>query len=154
MYRLQAIQPATLTLTSENTMEIGDIKPSKNHRNPDEVVEQRQHRLYLRQLDGLTPRQLVTEHASREGVSRSTGWRDWKAVQAWNATDYQGEREEMVSRLTAARWRLFNRSFAKGHYQTAASVLDSMSRTCGDGTETNISEDIKLNISIEPSAEK
>ena len=132
-----------------------DIKPSSNHRNPDEVVEQRQHRLYMRQLDGLTPRQLVTEHASRESVSRSTAWRDWKQVQTWNATDFRAEREEMVSRLTSARWRLFNRAFAKGHYQTAASVLDSMSKTVRDGEVDGASQaDVKLNISIEPPAEK
>jgi hypothetical protein len=135
-------------------MEIGDIKPSKNHRNPDEVIEQRQHRLYLRQMDGLTPRQLVLEHVSREGISKATGWRDWKAVQAWNETDFAGERAEMVSRLTAARWRLFNKSFAKGHYQTAASVLDGLSKTCGDGTEFSTAEEVKLNISIEPMADK
>ena len=135
-------------------MEIGDIKPSKNHRNPDEVIEQRQHRLYLRQMDGLTPRQLVLEHVSREGISKATGWRDWKAVQTWNQTDFAGERAEMASRLTAARWRLFNKSFAKGHYQTAASVLDGLSKTCGDGTEFSTAEEVKLNISIEPMADK
>ena len=101
--------------------------------NPREVIEKRQHALYLRQLEGLTPRQLVHDHARREGVSISTAWKDWKAVQSWNATDFQGEREEMVSRLTAARWRLFNKSVSKGHFQTAAAVLDSLSKTCGDG---------------------
>lgn len=123
-------------------------------RNPEEVITQRQHRLYLRQMDGLTPRQLVTEHASRESISLASGWRDWKAVNTWNEQDFQEERAEMVSRLTAARWRLFNKSFSKGHYQTAASVLDSMSRTCGDGEAGTSHQDVKLNISIEPQAEK
>ena len=128
-----------------------DIKPSSNHRNPDEVVEQRQHRLYMRQLNGLTPRQLVTEHASRESISLKTGWSDWKAVQTWNEEDFAKDRDQMVSRLTSARWRLFNRSMSKGHFQTAASVLDSLSKTVRDGEADGASQaDVKLNISIEP----
>ena len=94
------------------------------------------------------------QHASRESISLSSSWRDWKAVNTWNEQDFQEERAEMVSRLTAARWRLFNKSFSKGHYQTAASVLDGLSKTCGDGTEFSVAEEVKLNISIEPAAEK
>ena len=149
------------------SFEAGDAKPGYKgpvnsegkmvygKRNPEEVITQRQHRLYIRQLDGLTPRQLVTEHASRESISLKTGWKDWKAVNRWNAEDFQEDRAEMVSRLTAARWRLFNRSYAKGHYQTAASVLDSMSKTVRDGEVDGASQsEVKLNISIEPPAEK
>jgi hypothetical protein len=60
----------------------------------------------------------------------------------------------MVSRLTAARWRLFNKSMACKNFQTASQVLDSLSKTCGDGTEFSTAEEVKLNISIEPQAEK
>ena len=123
-------------------------------RNPEEVIKQRQHRLYIRQLDGLTPRQLVTDHASRESISLASAWRDWKAVNEWNEQDFATERDQMVSRLTSARWRLFNRSMAKGHYQTACSVLDSLSKTCHDGEPGTSSQDVKLNISIEPQPEK
>ena len=132
-----------------------DIKPSSNHRNPDAVREKRQRVLYMRQMDGLTPRQLVLDHASREGVSVATAWRDWNAVQKWNEEDFSKDREQMVSRLTSARWRLFNRSMSKGHYQTAASVLDSLSKTVRDGEVDVASQsEVKLNISIEPPAEK
>ncbi len=123
-------------------------------RNPEEVITQRQHRLYIRQLDGLTPRQLVTEHASRESVALSTAWKDWKAVNAWNEQDFAADREQMVSRLTSARWRLFNRSMSKGHFQTAASVLDSLSKTCRDGEMDGTQTDVKLNISIEKQSEQ
>ena len=119
-------------------------------RNPEDVITQRQHRLYLRQMDGLTPRQLVYEHCTRESVSKSTGWKDWNAVQKWNETDFQGEREEMVSRLTAARWRLFNKCVAKNNLQSAAAVLDSLSRTCGDGDQMqDAAAAPNLSISIE-----
>jgi hypothetical protein len=145
------------------SFEAGDAKPGYKgpvnsegkmvygKRNPEDVIRQRQHRLYVKQLDGLTPRQLVTEHASRESISLPSAWRDWKAVQTWNEEDFASERELMVSRLTSARWRLFNRSMSKGHYQTAASVLDSLSKTVRDGEVDGASQaDVKLNISIEP----
>ena len=150
-----------------DSFERGDAKPDfkgpvnsegkmvYGKRNPEEVITQRQHRLYIRQLEGLTPRQLVHDHSSRESVSLATAWKDWKAVNKWNAEDFQEDRAEMVSRLTAARWRLFNRSYAKGHYQTAASVLDSMSKTVRDGEVDGASQsEVKLNISIEPPADK
>ena len=156
----RAIKLAIVFLTCVNTM------PAKGHdykgpinadgekvygkRNPEEVIRQRQHRLYLRQMDGLTPRQLVFEHCTRESVSKSTGWKDWKAVQAWNETDFVGERAEMASRLTSARWRLFNKSVQKGHFQTAAAVLDSLSKTCGDGDQMqDAAAAPNLSISIE-----
>jgi hypothetical protein len=146
-----------------DSFEAGDAKPGYKgpvnsegkmvygKRNPEDVIKQRQHRLYIRQLDGLTPRQLVTEHSIRESIALTTSWRDWKAVQTWNEEDFAADRDQMVSRLTSARWRLFNRSMSKGHFQTAASVLDSLSKTVRDGEADNVSQaDVKLNISIEP----
>ena len=145
-----------------DSFEAGDAKPGYKgpvnsegkmvygKRNPEDVITQRQHRLYLRQMDGLTPRQLVFEHCTRESVSKSTGWKDWNAVQKWNREDFAGQREEMVSRLTSARWRLFNKSVAKGHFQTAAAVLDSLSKTCGDGEQMQDAASAPhLSISIE-----
>ena len=145
------------------SFEAGDAKPGYKgpvnsegkmvygKRNPEEVITQRQHRLYIRQLDGLTPRQLVTEHSTRESIALTTAWRDWKAVQTWNEEDFAADRDQMVSRLTSARWRLFNRSMSKGHFQTAASVLDSLSKTVRDGEVDGASQsEVKLNISIEP----
>ena len=120
-------------------------------RNPEDVIRQRQHRLYVKQLDGLTPRQLVTEHASRESISLPSAWRDWKAVQTWNEEDFASERELMVSRLTSARWRLFNRSMASKNFQTAAAVLDSLGKCVREGELDGASQsEVKLNISIEP----
>ena len=145
------------------SFEAGDAKPGYKgpvnsegkmvygKRNPEDVIKQRQHRLYIRQLDGLTPRQLVHDHCSRESISFKTGWSDWKAVNTWNEEDFAADRDKMVSRLTSARWRLFNRSMSKGHFQTAASVLDSLSKTVRDGEADGASQaDVKLNISIEP----
>ena len=146
-----------------DSFERGDAKPDfkgpvnsegkmvYGKRNPEDVIRQRQHRLYVKQLDGLTPRQLVTEHSSRESVSLATAWKDWKAVQTWNEEDFAADREQMVSRLTSARWRLFNRSMASKNFQTAAAVLDSLGKCVREGELDGASQsEVKLNISIEP----
>ena len=52
-------------------------------------VLKRSQRLYARQLEGKTTRQLVLEHASIEGVSETTGWEDWNRVKVWNNEDWE-----------------------------------------------------------------
>ena len=44
------------------------------------VIEARCQRLYSKQLEGKTTRQLVIEHSQKEGISLVTGWADWKKV--------------------------------------------------------------------------
>ena len=53
-------------------------------RNTAEFVQARSQRLYSRQLDGQTTRQLVLEHARIEGISPTTAWEDWNRVKKWN----------------------------------------------------------------------
>ena len=45
-----------------------------------EKVQERAQRLYSRQLDGQTTRQLVIEHSKIEGISETTAWQDWDKV--------------------------------------------------------------------------
>ncbi|ADD95138.1 hypothetical protein [uncultured phage MedDCM-OCT-S04-C491] len=42
--------------------------------------EDRVRRLYRRQLDGLSARALVYDHAEKEQCSINTAWRDWAEV--------------------------------------------------------------------------
>ena len=105
-------------------------------RNPDAVIEARQQRLYKRQLEGLTARQLVLDHSAKEGISTATAWRDWSAVNKWNEEDWQKDRENMRSRLQSMRIKLFNQAMKKGQLQTAAQVLDSLGRVIGESVET------------------
>jgi hypothetical protein len=101
-------------------------------RNPDALIEQRQQRLYKRQLDGLTTRQLVLEHAEREGIATSTAWKDWDAVQKWVAEDFERERPRLVSRIAQMRERLFSAAVKKGQLQTAAMLLKDMGAVVGE----------------------
>jgi hypothetical protein len=119
-------------------------------RNPNALIEQRQQRLYRRQLDGLSARQLVLEHADREGVSVATAWRDWEVVNKWNSEDWAKDRENMLARLQTMRTKLFNAAIRKGQLQTAAQVLDSLGKVVNEaGVESQAAAAPQLNIVVE-----
>jgi len=119
-------------------------------RNPNAVIEARQRRLYKHQQSGLTARALVYEHADRESVSVTTAWRDWEAVQKWNAEDWTTERDSVVARLASMRMRAINLALKKGQLQTAALLMAQLG-ACVNETEslTGNEDAVKLNIQIE-----
>ena len=100
------------------------------------VIEARCQRLYSKQLEGKTTRQLVIEHSHREGISETTGWADWNKVKEWNDQDWLKEREKMIPRLQAMRMRLFNKAISKGQLQTAAQILDSLGKVVGESSSS------------------
>ena len=118
-------------------------------RSPDAVIEDRRRRLYRRQLDGLSDRALVYEHAEKEQVSIPTAWRDWAAIKEWNEEDWQRDRENMLARLQHMRTKLFHQALKKGQLQTASQVLDSIGRVIGESVETVNVQAPELKISIE-----
>ena len=118
-------------------------------RNPDSVIEARRHRLYKRQLEGMTTRQLVLDHASKENIGVETAWRDWRQVKEWNDEDWQKDRDKMIARLQGMRMRLFNQAVKRGQLQTAAQVLDSLGKVLGESEETINLNTPSLSISVE-----
>ena len=129
--------------------EIKKPRRTVGNKSPRMVVEARQHRLYKRQLEGLPARQLVLDHASKEGVSVATGWSDWKQVNSWNDEDWQKDRENMLARLQAARLRLYEKAIRKGQLQTAAQVLDSIGKVIGESVEHVSIQAPELSIKVE-----
>ena len=126
-------QPEAINEAPEVAAEVVENKQRPyGTRNPNAVIEQRQQRLYRRQLDGLSARQLVLDHAERESVSVATAWRDWEAVNKWNAEDWERDRDNMLARLQTMRTKLFNAAIRKGQLQTAAQVLDSLGKVVGE----------------------
>ena len=99
-------------------------------------VLKRSQRLYARQLEGKTTRQLEIEHANIEGVSETIGWQDWNRVKVWNNEDWEKDRESLLPRLQAMRIRLFNKAVKKGQLQTAAQILDSLGKVIGESVVT------------------
>ena len=118
-------------------------------RNPDSVIEARRQRLYNRQLEGLTTRQLVLDHANKENIGVDTAWRDWGKVKEWNDEDWEKDREKMVARLQGMRMRLFNKAMKRGQLQTAAQILDSLGKVIGESVETVNIQAPELSIKVE-----
>ena len=118
-------------------------------RQPDVVIEARRQKLYKRQLEGKTTRQLVLEHAATEGIGIETAWSDWRKVKSWNDEDWEKDREKMVSRLQGMRMKLFNQAMKKGQLQTAAQVLDSLGKVLGESVENININAPQLSISVE-----
>ena len=134
---------------AEPVPEIKKPRRTVGNKSPRLVVEARQQRLYKRQLEGLPARQLVLDHASKEGVSEATGWSDWKQVNSWNNEDWQKDRENMLARLQAARLRLYEKAIRKGQLQTAAQVLDSIGKVIGESVEHVSIQAPELSIRVE-----
>ena len=113
-------------------------------------VLKRSQRLYARQLEGKTTRQLVIEHANIEGISETTAWLDWDRVKVLNNEDCEKDRESLLPRLQAMRVRLFNKAVKKGQLQTAAQILDSLGKVIGESIETVHIQAPELSIKVEP----
>ena len=114
-----------------------------------EKVQERAQRLYSRQLEGQTTRQLVIEHSKIEQISITTAWEDWGKVKTWNTEDWDKDRENMLPRLQAMRVRLFNKAVKKGQLQTAAQILDSLGKVIGESIEPVNIQAPELSIRVE-----
>jgi len=101
-------------------------------RNPDAWIEERQRRLYLRQLSGSSPRALVYEHATREGVSVSTAWRDYAVIQSWNESDWATQRDRTVSRIQQMRLRCIDGAIKAKQFGTAQLLLRDLGAVVGE----------------------
>lgn len=124
--------------------------PKKRTRSTISDVLKRSQRLYARQLEGKTTRQLVIEHSSIENISETTAWHDWDRVKVWNNEDWEKDREALLPRLQAMRIRLFNKAVKKGQLQTAAQILDSLGKVIGESVETVNIQAPELSIKVEP----
>ena len=118
-----------------------------------QAKEDRLRRLYRRQLDGLSARALVYDHAEKEQVSIPTAWRDWRDVKELVDEDWKEDRENMLARLQHMRTKLFHQALKKGQLQTASQVLDSIGRVIGESTEVVNIQAPDLTIKIENKAD-
>lgn len=129
--------PEANNVAPEDSPEVEDKKAKHplgcyGKRNPNAVIEERQKRLYRRQLEGLTTRQLVLDHAVRESISEKTAWMDWRVVTKWNEEDWKKDRESMLSRLQSMRLRLINKAISKGNLQVAMLGLKDLGAHLGE----------------------
>jgi len=101
-------------------------------RNPNAVIEERQKRLYKRQLSGLTVRQLVLEHADRESIAEATAWRDWEVVKQWNEQDWAKDKQSIISRLQSMRLRAIDAAIRKGQIGSAQLLMRDLGAVVGE----------------------
>jgi hypothetical protein len=142
-------QLVTGTVSDSEGQEVKKQRPY-GRRNPDAVIEERQRRLYRRQLEGLTTRQLVLDHASRESISEKTAWMDWRVVSKWNEEDWSKDREALLSRLQGMRFRAINAALKRGQLQTAAALMDSVGKVLNEsGLEQQAAAAPTLNITVD-----
>jgi len=126
-------QPEAINETPEVAAE-GEAKRGNAYgrRNPDAWVEERQRRLYMRQLSGSSPRALVYDHATREGVSLSTAWRDYAVIQSWNESDWAEQRDKTVSRIQQMRLRCIDGAIRAKQFGTAQLLLRDLGAVVGE----------------------
>lgn len=117
-------------------------------RNPDAVIEERRKRLYRRQLTGLPVRQLVLDHADREGIGEITAWRDWDAVKQWNEQDWAKDRESIVSRLQAMRMRAIDAAIRKGQIGSAQLLMRDLGAVVGEVSPEVLAQTQQPSLSI------
>ena len=125
-------QPEAINEAPEVAPEAVKKQRPYGRRNPDAVIEERRKRLYRRQLTGLPTRQLVLDHADREGIGEITAWRDWDAVKQWNEQDWQKDRESIVSRLQAMRMRAIDAAIRKGQIGSAQLLMRDLGAVVGE----------------------
>ena len=124
-------------------------------RNPNAMIEERCRRLYTRQLEGMSARHLVYNHAAKESISLSTAWRDWEVVREQNTKDWNIDRESILSRIQAMRLRVINAAIKKGQLQTAAMCLKDLGAVVNEtGIEQQALLAPILNITVEESRPK
>lgn len=143
-------QPEAINEAPEDLPETVKKQRPYGRRNPDAVIEERRKRLYRRQLTGLPTRQLVLDHADREGIGEITAWRDWDAVKQWNEEDWNKDRESIVSRLQAMRMRAIDAAIRKGQIGSAQLLMRDLGAVVGEvAPEAQAAAAPQLNIVVE-----
>ena len=120
------------TVEDSTGQEVNKPQRPYGKRNPNAVIEERRKRLYKRQLTGLPVRQLVLDHADREGIGEVTAWRDWDAVKQWNEQDWAKDRDSIVSRLQAMRMRAIDAAIRKGQIGSAQLLMRDLGAVVGE----------------------
>ena len=144
-----------MNLVDDNSAPVGqeDEKSRQPRRKRTQILKaERIKRLYMRQLEGLTAKQLVLDHAKKEQVSEDTAWRDWREVASMNNEDFARERETMGARIFALRQKVFNAAMRRGQMNTAAQVLDSLARQVGCDEPQSNDMLPEIRVRVEPPA--
>ena len=133
-----------------------DDKPAKqtSTANTELRMEERANAAYSYILTGGTRRQIAEQVAARFNVSVRTAHDDYKRAMEYLKKEQQGTREELLNHVQALRLAGARKALAKGQLQVFAMLLKDMGAVIGEAEAESSVADVKLNISIEPPAEK
>ena len=121
---------------------------------PAHQVEERANATYSYILEGGTKRQICQRTADRFNVSLRTAFDDYGRAMDLLREEQSETRADILNQVQALRLAVVKRSIAKGQLQNASILLQQIGAANGEGTEFTTAEEVKLNISIEPPAEK
>ncbi len=117
-------------------------------------MEERANAAYAYILTGGTRKQIAEQIAARFNCSVRTAHDDYSRAMEYLREEQQGTRTELLNHLQALRLAGARKALAKGQLQTFAMLLKDMGSCIGESETENTAADVKLNISIEPPAEK
>ena len=120
----------------------------------DLVVEERANATYAFILEGGTKRQVCQRVKDRFNVSLRTAFDDYGRAMDLLREEQSETRADILNQVQALRLAVVKRSIAKGQLQNASILLQQIGAANGEGTEFTTSEEVKLNIKIEPQPEK
>ena len=127
--------------------------PSKRYRlgkGPAHQVEERANACYSYILDGGTKRQICQRVVDRFNVSLRTAFDDYGRAMDLLREEQSETRGDILNQIQALRLAVAKKAIAKGQLQAATILLQQIGTANGEGTEFTTSEEVKLNISIEP----
>jgi hypothetical protein len=127
-----------------------ESKRWRKGRPADHVVEERANACYAYILEGGTKRQICQRLVDRFGVSLRTSFDDYGRAMTLLREEQSETRGDILNQLQALRLAVAKKAIQKGQLQAATILLQQIGMANGEGTEFTASEEVKLNISIEP----
>ena len=131
--------------------------PTKRYRlgkGPAHQIEERANATYTYILEGGTKRQICQRTSDRFNVSLRTAFDDYGRAMDLLREEQSETRADILNQITALRLALVTKAIKKGQLQSATMLLAQLGAAAGEGTEFTASEEVKLNISIEPATDK
>jgi len=131
-----------------------DSKRYRLGKGPAHQIEERANATYAYILEGGTKRQICQRTSDRFNVSLRTAFDDYGRAMDLLREEQSETRGDILNQLQALRLAVAKKAIQKGQLQAATILLQQIGMANGEGTEFATAEEVKLNISIEPAAEK
>ena len=131
-----------------------EAKRWRGGRGGEHIVEERANACYAYILEGGTKRQICQRLVDRFNISLRTSFDDYKRALDLLREEQTETRKDILNQLQALRLAVAKKAIQKGQLQAATILLQQIGMANGEGTEFATAEEVKLNISIEPAAEK